>query len=474
MTALPPMQQVPQNIEAEQALLGVLLCNNGVIDDAFELKPEHFYHEAHRAIFAAIRTMIERGEQANPITLRAFFERDALLDKIGGVQYLARLAGCGMGLAFRDYVKAVFETAMLRRLIERGTELIAMASTPNLQSGASEILRQHVASLEEAEDAEIGQGLKTTSLHEAMQLGIKDADRAARGERAGLATGIEALDAIYGGLGPGDLVILAGRPSMGKSAIAQVISFNVAIADTEQTPRGVMFFQLEMSDRQMGQRALAWASGEPYDDMRKGRTPDTAFQKLHLAAQRARRLHYEIVDAHDLRVSQLRAALRRFKRKHPLSLVVIDYLQLLQPENTYRGNRVAEISEISGSLKKLGREFGIPILALSQLSRDLEKREDKRPMLSDLRESGAIEQDADAVLFVYRPEYYLERSAPKPGTEKHMEWVAELENSRGVAEIIVQKQRMGPIGTARVHFDAARNRVRSLDQEDGRQADVDI
>jgi replicative DNA helicase len=476
MTALPPdplARIQPHNLDAEQELLGAILCNNQALDSVSSfLKAGHFFHEAHRRIFDACVTLIGRGEVANPVTLKTFFEADEVIAKAGGTVYLARLAAAATTIVNAvDYGRVIWDLAIRRELIAIAEKASAAAYDPKVDDAAETLLRQIETQVQDLADSG-GRELEPIDLHAAMRAGAEAAERALKGEHVGLPTGIARLDELYSGMAPGDLVILAGRPGMGKSAVAQVIAFNVAVASTEEKPAGVLFFQQEMSGEQMGQRGLAWASGVPYDDMRKGRVPAEKFSKFVDAEGRAKRLHFGIVDRADLRPSDIRAAARRWKRRRPLSLVVVDYLQITKPDRIYQGNKVAEITEISASFKRLARELGVPVIVLSQLSRDLEKRDEKRPQLSDLRDSGAIEQDADAVIFVYRPEYYLERAEPKEGSPKHVEWMAELESVRGVMEIIVAKQRMGPIGVARVHFDAARNRIKPLDDGDDRQGSM--
>lgn len=472
MTALPQIADMPMALDAEAAFLGVVLCNNAILDEVPFLRVEHFAHEAHRAVFECAQTMISRGETASPVTMRPYLDDDQAVQSAGGMKYVASLASKGIGASATDYARQIREMAQRRQMITLAAEMQNLAGSPKLQDDAASILRVYETALQDIADGAGGRDIEPIDLHAAMRAGAEAADRALKGEHIGLPTGIKRLDELYSGMAPGDLIILAGRPSMGKSAVAQVVAFNVAIAGTDEKPTGVLFFQQEMSGEQMGQRGLAWASGVPYDDMRKGRVPADKFGKFYDAEARAKRLHFGIVDRADLRPSDIRAAARRWKRRRPLSLIVVDYLQITKPDRTYQNNKVAEITEITASFKRLARELGVPVIVLSQLSRDLEKRDDKRPQLSDLRDSGAIEQDADAVWFVFRPEYYLERAEPKEGSQKHVEWMAELEAVRGVMEIIVAKQRMGPIGVARVHFDAARNRIKPLDDGDDRQGSM--
>lgn len=472
MSALPQIADMPMALDAEAAFLGVVLCNNAILDEVPFLRVEHFAHEAHRAVFECAQTMISRGETASPVTMRPYLDDDLAVQSAGGMKYVASLASKGIGASATDYARQIREMAQRRQMITLAAEMQNLAGSPKLQDDAASILRVYETALQDIADGAGGRDIEPIDLHAAMRAGAEAADRALKGEHIGLATGIPRLDELYSGMAPGDLVFLAGRTSMGKSAVAQVIAFNEAVASTEEKPTGVLFFQQEMNHEQMGQRGLAWASGIPYDDMRKGKVPAEKFGRFYEAEARARRLNFGIVDRGRLRVSEIRSACRRWKRRRPLTLVVVDYLQLTIPDRQFRDNKVAEVGEVSSSLKGLARELGVPILVVAQLNREVEKREDKRPQLSDLKGSGDIEQDADAVIFVYRPEYYLERAEPKEGSTKHVEWAIELEAVRGVMEIIVAKQRMGPVGTARVKFDAARNRIKPLDDGDDRQGSM--
>ena len=465
----------PANVEAEQALLGAILVNNAAFHRVAEfLQPAHFAEAVHGRIFAAIAKLIERGQIANPVTLKNLFDQDGALSEIGGAQYLARLAAAVVTIInAEDYGRTIYDLHVRRQLITIGEDVVNDAFSYDLD-------REATRQIEEAERKLFD--LATTGQTEggfqpfqhALTEAIVMAEAAFKrsGRTSGVSTGFIDLDKLLGGLHPSDLVVLAGRPSMGKTAIATNIGFNAARAyRAERLPDGrtiaedgaaVGFFSLEMSAEQLATRILSEESRVPSNNIRKGEVSHEDFDRFIEASQRLAAVPFYIDDTPALSIAALRTRARRLKRMHGLDLIVIDYLQLLRGGGEHRQeNRVQEISDITRGLKTLAKELNVPVIALSQLSRAVESREDKRPMLSDLRESGSIEQDADVVIFVYREEYYLSRGEPgrRPEesddkyNERYERWHLRLEEVTGTAEIIVAKQRHGPIGKVTLRFD---------------------
>ncbi len=467
----------PYNTEAEQALLGAILINNTAYYRVCEfLQPEHFGNAVHGRIFAAIGKLLGRGQIANPVTLKNLFDQDGALTEIGGAQYLARLAAAAAAIInAEDYGRAVHDLYLRRELIGLGEDVVNDAFRQDLDDPAREQIERVEKKLFDL--ATVGQaevGFRPFSA--ALTSAIDNAQAAFKrnGKTVGVATGFRELDKMLGGLHPSDLIVLAGRPSMGKTALATNIAFNAAKAyKAPSTPDGrkiaedgavVGFFSLEMSAEQLASRMLAEESGVSSDRIRRGDVSSEDFDKFVLASHRLASLKLFIDDTPALSISSLRTRARRLMRQQGLGLIVIDYLQLLRPSNQARvqENRVQEISEITRGLKALAKELNVPVLALSQLSRAVEQREDKRPMLADLRESGSIEQDADVVMFIFREEYYQSRLMPmrRAGDtdEQHdarmKNWQADCDKVYGLAEVIIAKQRHGPIGQIKLVFDA--------------------
>jgi replicative DNA helicase len=479
----PDLDRVPQppaNIEAEQALLGAILVNNTAYSRVAEfLLPEHFGHAVHGRIFAAIGKLLERGQIADPIRLKDLFNQDGALTEIGGWDYLVRLADSAVTIINAEhYGRTIHDLHLRRELITIGQDVVTDAFNHDLDDAATtqiERAEQKLFELATTGQAEGGpQEFKT-----ALTSAIKMAEAAFKrdGKTVGVATGFTDLDKKLGGLHPSDLVILAGRPSMGKTSLATNIAFYAAKAHKPaRRPDGridlngaaedgavVAFFSLEMSAEQLATRILAEESGIPSDRIRRGDVRSEDFDKFILAGHRLERVALYIDDTAALSVAALRTRARRLKRQQGLGLIVVDYLQLLRPSIQNRGmeNRVQEISDITRGLKAIAKELDVPVVALSQLSRAVEQREDKRPMLADLRESGSIEQDADVVMFIFREEYYKSRPPMKNSDEDQMkynnrysEWQQELEKVSGLAEIIIAKQRHGPIGEIKLNFEA--------------------
>jgi replicative DNA helicase len=476
----------PQNDEAEIGLLGAILVNNRAYERVSEfLRPEHFSDALHGRIYAACATLIERGQHADPTTLKHFFDRDEALAQAGGARYLADLAaGAVTVINAEHYGKLIHDLHLRRELIALGSEIVNSAFGADLEIDAKtqiEIAEQHLYDL--ATTGEYDGGFKpfTQAMKGAIDLAQSAFQR--EGKIAGVATGFGGLDILLGGLHKSDLIVLAGRPSMGKTALATNIAFNVARPRPHDEEEGrdkvVGFFSLEMSAEQLANRILAEHAEIASDSIRKGELNDNQFDTLVRASQDLERAKLFIDDSPALTVSALRTRARRLKRQHGLDLLVVDYLQLLQGSAAARNeSRVQEISEITRGLKTLAKELDVPVLALSQLSRAVEQREDKRPQLADLRESGTIEQDADVVMFIFREEYYLGREAPtRRGTKneedynrKLEDWSVILKAVEGKAEIIVAKQRHGPTDTVTLRFVARLTKFESPeDDSDGKR-----
>ena len=474
----------PYNPEAEIRLLGALLISNAAYSRVSEfLQPEHFGNALHGRIFAAIGKLINRGQIADPVTLKNLFDQDPVLTEVGGEKYLAQLAGAAaMIINVEDYGRAVHDLYLRRELIALGEDVVNEAFHQDLDDPAREQIERaekKLFDLATTGETEGGFHVFGTALTNA----ILNAEAAFKrsGKTVGVATGFIDLDRKLGGLHPSDLVVLAGRPSMGKTALATNIAFyaarnyqpSAAAEPRKEAEDGAVvgFFSLEMSAEQLATRILAEESGVSSDRIRRGDVSHEDFDKFVQASQRLAALKLFIDDTPALSVAALRTRARRLKRQQGLGLIVVDYLQLLRPSSQTRAqdNRVQEISEITRGLKAIAKELDVPVLALSQLSRAVEQREDKRPMLADLRESGSIEQDADVVMFIFREEYYLSREptrrpeeAEAKFSERYQEWREHLEKVHGLGEIIVAKQRHGPIGTVKLHFDAETTKFDNL------------
>lgn len=457
----------PANVEAEQALLGAVLVNNDCFHQLSNfLEPLHFYDPVHARIFDAISKLIHRGLLASPVTLKNFFERDEGLAEIGGTQYLARLAGSATTIINAEfYGRLIHDLAVRRGLIRLGEDVVNRSyDAPVEQSASSQIeeAEAHLFNLAERGRYEGGLQPFKTALIQSIDVAAKAYER--DGGLSGLATGFIDLDRLMGGMHNSDLIILAGRPSMGKTALATNIAFYAArelmqekaLAQTpeDKSRQGVVaFFSLEMSSEQLATRILSEQSGITSEKIRRGQIDDTQFKSLVAVSQELQELPLYIDDTGALQISALTARARRIKRQQGLRLVVVDYLQLVRGSGTSaQENRVQEISAITQGLKAMAKELNVPVLALSQLSRQVEQREDKRPQLSDLRESGSIEQDADVVMFVFREEYYLQKNEPREDKPEYAKWIEEMDKVHGLAEIIIGKQRHGPTGTVRLAF----------------------
>jgi replicative DNA helicase len=477
-SAEPHPQHAPANIEAEQALLGAVLFDNAAYERlSDQLHARHFYEPFHQRLFAAMEESIRKGQLAEPIVLMERFRQDPAFQELGGLRYLADLVDRAPPAAnAADYGRLVYDLALRRDLIRIGGE-IATAAQGDAEHTAKdqiEVAEQSLYTLAETGQSSTGFLSFSDALQGAVNMAAEAFSR--DGGLAGVSTGLTDLDSMVGGLHPSDLVILAGRPSMGKTALATNIAYSVAkhyaydiLPDgTKKTSNGgvVAFFSLEMSAEQLAMRILAEASGVPSDRLRKGEINASEFGRLRDAALEIQQAPLYIDATGGLSISKLTARARRLKRQSGLDLVVVDYLQLVTAgEGSKNDNRVQEVSMITQGLKALAKELGVPVIALSQLSRQVENREDKRPQLSDLRESCSIEQDADMVWFVYREAYYLGRSPPREGTPEHLAWQEDLDRIQHVAEVIIGKQRHGPIGTVKLHFNSDLTKFGNLARE---------
>ena len=473
------VSSMPHNLEAEQALLGSLMFDNAVFERLSDrLRGSHMYEPFHQRLFEAIEDHIRQGMLAEPTILMERFKQDPAFHEFGGLRYLADLVDRAPPAANApDYARVIYDLALRRDLIRIGGEMIKEA--PNPETPADEQIEQAEQTLYSlAETGKPSSGFVnfSTALAGAVEMAGEAYQR--EGKLAGLATRLDDLDQKLGGLHPSDLLILAGRPSMGKTALATNIAFNVARNYRwEPTPDGgrktvdggvVAFYSLEMSAEQLAMRILADASGVSSDKLRKGEIDSSDFGKIRDAAVEIGESPLYIDATGGLSISKLAARARRLKRmEHGLDLIVVDYLQLITTGDNSQKNRVQEVSEITGGLKALAKELSVPIIALSQLSRQVEQREDKRPQLSDLRESGSIEQDADCVMFVYRESYYLGRAEPREGSEEHLKWQEDMDRLEHQAEVVIGKQRHGPIGIVKLSFDANTTRFGNL-AHDGR------
>ena len=468
----------PHNVEAEQALLGAILVNNDAYYRVSDfLEAGHFYETLHKKIFEIVSSLIKAGKIANPITLRSFLN-DMDLGGFTAPQYAVRLAAeATTVINAADYGRTIYELAIRRQLITIGEDMVNVAYDAPVESSPRAQIEDTERRLYElAETGRYDGGF--LSFSDALTGAIDMAAAAFKreGKLSGIATGLRDLDHMMGGLQPSDLIILAGRPAMGKTSLATNIGFNVAKAyESEKQPDGslktvnggiVGFFSLEMSAEQLATRMIAEQSEIPSYKIRRGDILDSDFAKLADTARLMHSMPLYIDQTGGLSIAQLAARARRLKRQRGLDVLIIDYLQLLAGSSKRGDNRVQEMTEITTGLKALAKELNVPIVALSQLSRQVETRDDKRPQLSDLRESGSIEQDADMVLFVFREEYYLKMKEPKMGTEEYMKWQTEMDHAHGKAEVIIGKQRHGPTGTVHLAFHADVTRFSDLAEED--------
>lgn len=477
----PHYRELPHNLEAEQGLLGAIMADNRQLESVNDfLRAKQFFLPAHQRIYDAVNILVERGQSATPVTLKGYFEKDEELDQVGGTSYLAKLAGSVVSVINTlDYARTIYELHLKRELISLGQDVVNESYTQSLEADVSDTIETTEKRLFElAEQGEAKGGFQT--LRESVMTALEIAEVAYQsdGHVSGVSVGLTDLDTKLGGMHKSDLLILAGRPSMGKTALAVNMAFNSAkkYADTggkEGAP--VAFFSLEMSADQLAARILADQASVSGDTIRKGTFSEEDFRRFAQAANELAQVPLYIDDTPALSIGAVRTRARRLKRQHGLGMLVVDYLQLLRGSGSQQSqqNRVLEVSEITRGLKAIAKELDIPVLALSQLSRGVEQREDKRPMLSDLRESGSIEQDADVVMFVYREEYYLAREEPGQRAnenadkfhERYEQWSQRLQERANVAEAVIAKQRHGPIGIVEMHFDPQYIRFSDLNRK---------
>jgi replicative DNA helicase len=472
-----PIRSLPHNIEAEQALLGAILINNEAYYRVSDfLQTKHFFEPIHGQIFELAGRLIHLNKRADTISLKHLLPADLNVEGLSVNQYLARLAAEATTIInAEDYGRIVYYLSVRRVLIEIGEDIVNLAYDAPVEATPTSHIEDAERKLYEVAE----KGRYDSGFYNFGKALTKAVDMAAAayqrdGKLSGLATGLTDLDAKMGGLQASDLIVLAGRPGMGKSALATNIAYNIAKAwRGEQRADGhiktvnggvVAIFSLEMSAEQLATRIIAEQTGIPSSRMRRGDINDIDFEKIQDKVIEIQELPLFIDETGGLTIAQLAARARRLKRQRGLDLLVIDYLQLMQgsTRRAFEG-RVQEVTEITTNLKALAKELNVPILALSQLSRQVENREDKRPQLSDLRESGSIEQDADVVLFIFREEYYLENKKPREGTEEFVAWEKKMTDADGRAEIIIGKQRHGPTGTIDLQFDAEVTRFANLD-----------
>jgi replicative DNA helicase len=476
----PNYRQAPHNIEAEQALLGAILVNNEAFYRVSDfLEPKHFFEPIHQKIYEVTAGIIRAGKVATPVTLKTFLPPDADVAGMSAPVYLARLAAeATTVINAGDYGRTIYDLSTRRDLIRIGEDMVNLAYdapvdfAPQVQIDDAE---RRLYELAETGRYDGGFLKFSDALKDAVDLASKAYQR--DGHLSGLATGLTKLDTLMGGLQKSDLLIIAGRPGMGKTALATNIAYNIAQEyrgqarpdGTIETVSGgiVGFFSLEMSAEQLATRILSEQTEIPSSKVRRGDISEADFSKLAAAAQVMQTIPLFIDETGGISIAQLTARARRLKRQRGLDLMVVDYLQLLSGSSRRSNeNRVQEITEITTGLKALAKELEVPILALSQLSRQVESRDDKRPQLSDLRESGSIEQDADVVIFVYRDEYYLKNKEPREGSEEWFKWESDLKAAENRAELIIGKQRHGPTGKVDVLFESHVTRFGNLAEED--------
>mgnify|MGYP003294717333 CR=1 FL=1 len=462
--------QLPKNIEAEQALIGAVLANNKTFEKISEfLRAEHFADPVHAKIFEILSNLISRGHVADVITLKNYFEQNGSLNEVGGYNYLIKLADSATPLTNAEYyAQFIYDKYLRRELIATGFDIVNNATKEDLDSDANEQIELAEKRLFDlANQGETQNGF--IDFASALESSLKRVESAYQkdGKISGLPTGLDALDAKTGGLNDSDLIILAGRPAMGKTALATNIAYNVAefFVHDKNTPaknRGVAFFSLEMSADQLASRILSTVTQTNGHKMRTGELDNAEFTRIAAAVRELENMPLYIDDTPGLNINAIRTRARRLKRNKGLGLIVIDYIQLINGTGSKKGegNRVQELSEISRGLKILAKELQVPVIALSQLNRGVESRDDKRPLMSDLRESGSIEQDADIVMFVFRENYYIQNEQPKQKsgeTPEHLqkrmeEWEAKVRETKNIGEVIIGKQRHGPTGTVQLFW----------------------
>ena len=462
----PISREAPMNIGAEQALLGAIISNNLALEKVENfLEPEHFSSKINGLIFKTLKKLISNDQVADLNTLKIFLENDDDFIDNGGMSYLLKISENSISIInSKQYGELIYDLFIRRKLINLGTNLINESYENFEEQDSNEIIENIESNLFNlTNDGETQKGPK--QFDNILEDTIEYAEKAFKKSEdvVGLKTGLNDFDKKIGGLHKSDLIIVAGRPSMGKTAFATNIASNICNNKKSTKKTNVLFFSLEMSSEQLATRILSEISKISSEGIRTGNLSKNEFEKLIKSSENLKDLSLFIDDSPALTISSIRTRSRRLKRKQGLDLIIIDYLQLLSGESrNLNDNRVKEISDITRGLKAIAKELNIPIVALSQLSRKVEDREEKRPQLADLRESGSIEQDADLVVFLYREEYYLARTEPPEGTEKHIMWTSKMEKVHNIAEAIVAKHRHGPISRVKLHFSAANTKFSDL------------
>jgi replicative DNA helicase len=457
------LKELPNNIEAEQSVIGSILLSNEIFDDInILIRSNNFYDPMHQKIFSAIEKLIYSGTLANPITLKNYFENEK--DELNVPDYLVKITKFSTSSRQAiEYSKLIYDLFVKRELIKISENIIDTAKLNDLDHDGQSIIENFEKSLFDlAEKGSFSSSI--VKFDEAMKMTIEMASSAYKNEEGivGVPSGLTDLDDRLGGMHKSDLLIIAGRPSMGKTALATNIAFNAAKKiQNDGRKSSIAFFSLEMSSEQLSTRILAEQSRIKSNDIRRGRISEEQFDKFIETSKNISELPLYIDETPAISIAALSNRARRIKRLYGLDMVVVDYIQLMKASN-FKEGRVQEISEITQGLKALAKELSIPVLALSQLSRAVEQRDDKKPQLSDLRESGSIEQDADVVMFVYREAYYLERKEPRPATVEHAEWQAKMSEVSNLAEIMISKQRHGPTGNIMLEFEAMFTKFKDL------------
>tara|TARA_B100000700_G_C15034024_1_gene851924 strand:+ start:747 stop:2219 length:1473 start_codon:yes stop_codon:yes gene_type:complete len=460
---------IPKNIDAEQALLGAILANNQAIEKVEDFLEENdFSDKINNLIYSTIKKIIQKGQLADINTVKLYLENNEEFKKNGGLEYLLKISDNSISIInSKQYGEIIHDLAIRRRLITLGTDLVNKSFLSDDGGNSLQIIENVEENLFNlANDGDIQRGPK--SFEEILSDAIDHAEKAYKksDEVVGIKSGLSDFDKKIGGLHKSDLIIIAGRPSMGKTAFATNIAYNISKEkkmNSDKIDKNVLFFSLEMSSDQLATRIMSEISQISSEGIRTGNLSKSDFNKIIVASDNLKKLSLFIDDSPALTISSIRTRARRLKRKVGLDLIVIDYLQLISSESrNLNDNRVKEISDITRGLKAIAKDLNIPVVALSQLSRKVEDREDKRPQLADLRESGSIEQDADLVVFLYREEYYLARTEPQEGTEKHAAWTNKMDEVHNVAEVIIAKHRHGPISKVKLHFNAAYTKFSDL------------
>lgn len=467
------IRTLPHNLEAEQALLGAILEDNRIIEDFSDyLRPNHFFVPVHQRIYDSILKIIDRGQNADAIALKAYFEKDTELKDVGGSSYISDLAASVVSVInAKNYAQIIYDHFIRRELIAIGRDVVNEAYEQDIDADSDDCLQMAEKRLYDLAETGGNTGGFIT-MKDAVNISIQMAEKAFKtdGHVTGVTTGLRDFDKRLGGLQPSDLLILAARPAMGKTSLAVNIAYNAANAYAKsggEEGGRVGVISLEMSSDQLATRLLSSLSGIPSEKMRTGSFNADDFYRMVEVSGWLSQIPLYIDDTPAQTITAVRTRARRMKRKHGLELLIVDYLQLLRGSGSKQGaeNRVLEVSEITRGLKAIAKELQIPVIALSQLSRGVESREDKRPMLSDLRESGSIEQDADVVMFIYREEYYLQAQEPDQGdTTKHAEWEDKMNKARNIAQVIIAKQRHGSTGVVDLRFDGQFTRFEDLDK----------